>query len=120
MGSEMCIRDRAYTGVVRPVLTYGCLVWGTFIEKPWAVQAMRKVQRLALLAMGHFRRSTPTAGLEVIAAVPPLDVYIRGLATAAFLRTKYGVELRGKPLKSQQTKQAGKSLAIFCLHRISR
>ena len=56
--------------------------------------------------MGHFRRSTPTAGLEIIAANPPLDVYIRGLATAAFLSTKSGVELRGKPLRSPQTKQA--------------
>ena len=83
----------AYTGVVRPALTYGCLVWGTVIDKPWAVQAMRKVQRLAPLALGHFRRSTPSASLEIIAAVPPLDVYIRGSATAAFLRTKSGVEL---------------------------
>ena len=55
--------------------------------------------------MGHFRHSTPTAGLEIIAAVTPLDVYIRGLATAAF-RTKSWVELRGKPLRTPQTRQA--------------
>ena len=41
-----------------------------------------------------------------ITAVPPLDVFIKGVATAAFIRTKSGVELRGKPLKTPQTRQA--------------
>ena len=96
----------AYTCIIRPALTYGCLVWGSVIDKLWAVNALRKAQRLALLSMGHFRRKSPTAGLEVILGVPPLEIHIRGLATAAFLRTKSGVQLRGKPLRSPMTKWA--------------
>ena len=55
------------TGMIRPMLTYGSLVWAQQAQKLEKVQsALRKVQRLAMITMGHFRRSTPTAGLEVI------------------------------------------------------
>ena len=48
----------------------------------------KRVNRLALLQLGHFRRSTPTGGLEVISYVMPLDIYIVETALLALLRTR--------------------------------
>ena len=47
-----------------------------------------RVNRLALMQLGHFRRSTPTGGLEVIAHIMPLDLYIIKTALLALLRTR--------------------------------
>ena len=90
----------AYTGVVRPALTYGALVWtrGCLLHDGSAVNQLRmkttlrvqleRVNRLALMLLGHFRRSTPTGGLEVIGHIMPLDLYIIKTALLAFLRTR--------------------------------
>ena len=92
----------AYTGIVRPALTYGALVWarGCLVrsqrpDEPHPVRMkatlqkkFERVNRLALLQLGHFRRSTPTGGLEVISYVMPLDLYIIETALMALLRTR--------------------------------
>jgi ribonuclease HI len=77
----------AYTGVVRPALTYGALVWARAAESKWAQQEFTKLNRLAMLAMGHFRRSTPTAGMEVINYVRPLRFQILHEASMGYKRT---------------------------------
>ncbi len=46
-------------------LTYNC-------DNEWAKIELNSLNRLALMSMGHFRHSTPTAGLEVITHVMPL------------------------------------------------
>ncbi len=77
-----------YTGVARPALTYGALVWAKACDNEWAKIELNRLNRLALMSMGHFRRSTPTAGLEVIAHVMPLDLHIKCEAALAFKRTQ--------------------------------
>ena len=39
------------------------------------------------MQLGHFRRSTPTAGLELITHVLPLDLFIKQQALMAYYRT---------------------------------
>ena len=56
----------AYAGIVRPALTYGCLVWVKAIKRKGIKKDLTHLNHLALLSLGHFRKSTPTAGLEVI------------------------------------------------------
>ena len=69
------------------MLTYGALVWAQQAQKLEKVQiALRKVQRLAMITMGHFRRSTPTAGLEVILDLTPLNLHIKQEALMALAR----------------------------------
>ena len=84
-----------YTGIVRPALTYGCLVWGHACEKKLYQRDISRLNRLTLLTMGSFRKSTPTAGLEVIASLMPLDVFIKQEATLAHLRVKGLLPNRG-------------------------
>ena len=52
------------------------------------IRILQNLQRLALLCLGFFRPSTPTAGLEVITHTIPLWLHVRQEATMAYLRTK--------------------------------
>jgi ribonuclease HI len=78
----------AFTGIVRPALTYGALVWARAAESKWAQKEFTKVNRLALLAMGHFRKSTPTAGMEILNDIRPIKYQLQYEATQGYLRTK--------------------------------
>ena len=78
-----------FIGIIRPAISYGSLVWAQCVEKKWAEDALRKVNRVALLLLGHFRRSTPTAGLEVIMQIRPLHIHIKYEACLALNRTQF-------------------------------
>jgi len=53
-------------------------LWGAkATEMAWTNKELSKITWLALLTMGHFRRSTPSAGLEAIANVAPLHLHIK-------------------------------------------
>ena len=58
---------------------------------------------MALMLTGHFRKSTPETGLDVIMVATPLDLHITATALKARIRTKgkfdpkwEGKEPRGK------------------------
>ena len=77
-----------YLSVVRPALTYGALVWSRVCRFEGVRRQLERLNRLALLTLGHFRRSTPTAGLEVLSYIPPLDISIKGEAAMGAYRTR--------------------------------
>jgi len=76
----------AYTGIIRPSLTYGAYVWAEAMTKKGNVDLLLKVNRLACLMMGNFRRSTPTAGLEILFNIPPLHLYVQQRAITTHTR----------------------------------
>jgi len=67
----------AYTGMVRPAISYGSVVWSKVTELKMIQKDLTKVNRLALCTLGSFRKSTPTAGLEIICNVEPLHLHIK-------------------------------------------
>ncbi len=77
-----------FTAVIRPALTYGALVWAKSCLLPDVKRQLNKLHRVILFTLGNFRRSTPTAGLEVITGNPPLDLWINLEATLGYQRTK--------------------------------
>ena len=52
------------------MVLYGSVVWGHRI--PASFKPLVRVQRLGMLPMGHFLKSMPTAGMEVIMGLTPL------------------------------------------------
>ena len=82
-----------YRAIVRPMFCYGALVWARIVACITACRKIRRLQRLALMSMGNFYGSTPTAGLEVITYTTPLTIHIRQEAAMAYLRTKHLVKL---------------------------
>ena len=96
-----------FTGIVRPMLTYGSLVWSRVCKLKTIQDDLRKLHRLSLLSVGHFRRSTPTAGLEVILGQPPLDLWIRMEAALGYRRTKGHRKLDAAALFTREPHKLG-------------
>ena len=78
----------AYVSFVRPILTYGALVWYPHLTTLKNTAKFSRVQRLGLTAITGCFRSTPTAALEVLLDVPPIDIYCQELACKSYFRLK--------------------------------
>jgi ribonuclease HI len=75
-----------YTSVVRPILTYGCLVWWTALSKVTARKRLTTVQRSACVGVSGALRTTPTEALECMLDLTPLDLYVKGQAAKSAVR----------------------------------
>ena len=75
-----------YKAVIRPCLDYGSLVWVAGTEVALKRALLEKVQRLALLMTSGACRTTPTAGLEAVLNVPPVDIFLKGQAMRSWRR----------------------------------
>ena len=76
-----------YTAMARPVVLYGSVVWAA--EMTDATKSLlRGLQRKAMLCMTNCMRSTPTAGLEVVLGILPLDLQAQQMAVKGRIRTK--------------------------------
>jgi hypothetical protein len=53
----------AYTGIIRPALSYGSLVWSRVCDNQTIILKLKQVQRLGLLQIAPERRSIATAAL---------------------------------------------------------
>ncbi len=88
-----------YKGIIRPKLTYGAVVWAGSLTKALE-DKLRKVQRLALLAITHPLRSTPTSGLEVMMGWLPLSLHAKEIGLNTYLR----IGIRGSSPRNGKTK----------------
>ncbi len=77
-GPSLYLMRWVLTGIVLPKITYGAMVWANKAAN--YKKHLDRVQRLGLLAMAHVCHSTPTAGLEVILGVMPLDLHTQCVA----------------------------------------
>ena len=64
-----------YTGVIRPGITYVCLVWGRAVMTQFQDE-LRRVQGLALMMQGLFCKNTLRGSLEVLSGIEPLHLFI--------------------------------------------
>ena len=88
------------------MLTYGSLVWAKATESKGVKQKLESLQRLALTSMGCFRRSTPTAGLEVITYTTPLWLFVRQEAAMAYIRTMHLEKIPREKLQTEKRPKA--------------
>jgi len=85
-GPSPCHMRWAYTSIVRPMISYGSLVWGHMSTK--YERQFQRLQRLACMTFVCIPPSAPTRGLEVITNLQPLDLHIRGEALKAAKRVQ--------------------------------
>ncbi len=67
-----------YTGIVCPKVSYGAIVWAS--RSTYYKRQLDCIQRLGIVGMAHIRRTTPTAGLEAILNLMPLDLHVQCMA----------------------------------------
>ena len=90
MGAEPRYPARAlwiFEAIIRPKLTYGCLVWSHSLNQT-NNNLLNRVQRLGLMGASHSLRSTPLAALETIMGILPIRLHISALAEAAQFCTR--------------------------------
>lgn len=69
-----------YEMIVLPVLTYGAVVWWEKSQQVTVINKLNHLQRMALLAITGAMSTTPTAALETIIGLNPLNVRIEATA----------------------------------------
>jgi ribonuclease HI len=88
-----------YVTMVRPQVAYETLVWWQKAQQTMARNKLASLQRLACLCTsGAFR--TPTAALEVLLGLLPLDLYIKAEARMAAYRIITANNWRGSFFRS--------------------
>ena len=65
----------------RSVITHGCLVWHQEVDKKTVIERLRGFQSYGLRLLGCLRRSTPTAGLEILTHTPPFTLTCEGISS---------------------------------------
>ena len=66
-----------YMSLIRPIIAYGSIVWIKALTQVTKVKKLEQVQRRACLATLNAMTSTPTAGMEVIIGLPPIQIYLK-------------------------------------------
>ncbi|MCP3668559.1 MAG: hypothetical protein GY696_39775 [Gammaproteobacteria bacterium] len=75
-----------YVGIVRPILMYGALIWWRGAKVVQNQRILERVQRVAMLCISGAMSTTPTAALELLLDLPPLQVLAEQLAMKAAWR----------------------------------
>lgn len=83
-----------YCTTVRPLITYGAIVWWPCVEKNSACSQLDKVQRMACLLITGAMRTTPSRALEVMLDLMPLELCVKMEATRAAYRLRVGQQLQ--------------------------
>lgn len=71
-----------YEAVVRPMMSHGCVVWWPRLDVEVAKKEISEIQRLVCICITGAMKTTPTAGMEVLLAVPPVDLIVKAKAFA--------------------------------------
>ena len=86
----------AYNSIIIPAVTYGALVWGHKEFPEDTKLRLARLNRLVSRGAAPTRSGTPTAGLEVIMGLKPLDLVIRETGMAAYWRWKPELKWPGR------------------------
>ena len=70
-----------YIAVIRPMITHAVVVWWPRVELEIARVLLERLQRLACLAITGAMNTTPTAAMEILVGLVPLDIHIKQVAT---------------------------------------
>jgi hypothetical protein len=69
-----------YVAIVRPTISFACLVWWPGCQTASAKKKLSKVKTLAFLGIMGAIHTTPTGAMEALVGLPLLDLVIQGEA----------------------------------------
>ena len=74
--------------IIKPVLTYGSLVWWPKTEQTTIKNKLNRLQRLACLSISGAFKTTPTLAMEAIMNILPLHLHIKYEALKSAVRLR--------------------------------
>jgi len=77
-----------YTAMVRPLIAYGAICWAKATTTAKCENALRKLQRIALIQITAAYPFSPTAALEMLTGLRPLHLHLQEVAVMASVRLK--------------------------------
>lgn len=77
-----------YTAIVRPMLTYGSLIWWQGAKTTLAKRTLNHIQRVACLTITGASNTTPQLALEALLNLPSLGNFIEGTARVSAYRNR--------------------------------
>ena len=77
-----------YTAIVRPRLSYASVAWAHSITQIHRKQKLERINRLASTILTPLRVKTPSAALEIINDLTPLDLFLQEVGLNTFCRLK--------------------------------
>ena len=78
----------AYEGIIRPKLTYACLIWGHEVKTKAMLTKLKALDRLAVRSMATISRRAPQASIEVLTDLLPIELHIKKLGMQALVRLR--------------------------------
>lgn len=87
-GLKPKIHHWIYTGIVRPMITYGAIIWWPVTKTAKSRALLDSVQRLACMGTTGAMRTAPTRAIERLVGLPPLHLFLENEA----LRTAYRLQ----------------------------
>ena len=64
-----------YSAIIRPIISYVSTVWCDGLVKSTSKKILNTIQRKACVALSGAFHSAPTASLEMLVGLPPLDLH---------------------------------------------
>ncbi len=92
-----------YTAVVRPVLSYGAVIWLNGVKHKHNITKLNRVQRLANILITGAMPSTSTTALDKITGLIPITLWLEEEAAKAALR----MEISGNWLQEPHISKKG-------------
>jgi hypothetical protein len=85
-----------YTAVVRPIVTYAATIWWPRVKLKISQEELSKLQRMACLGIAGAMRIAPTAAMEVLFGLPPLDLQVEAEAKIGNYRLRCNKQWKPK------------------------
>ena len=80
-----------YKAMIRPTMSYACVVWAGGLNKKYLVRKLTKVQRPACLMISSAFPGTPTGALEILLNISPIEEFL----LAETVRGSYRINVSG-------------------------
>ena len=75
-----------YLAIVKPAITYLCVVWWYALDKSFQRKISDKVQRIAFLSITGVRKSCPQVALDTMRCLIPRDMYAKRCTARSTIR----------------------------------
>ena len=91
-GPKLKLIKWAYTGIVRPRISYGIMIWGNKLQQKRHINMLKQLYRTAIKGYTYFVKSTPTAALEIVTDTMPLKLYLLKTEMTSYMRLRHRLD----------------------------